>query len=617
MKLNEKQLNAVKNSIDKNTLLLAGPGSGKSSTLAERTKYLVNNIKVKEENIMIITFTVKAANELKEKIKDKVKNYDEITVGTFHSVCLNLIKKFKKDLYFKKLSVLSSTESGSMLKKALVNEGEMCDTKTFKGYKSEISILKGNLKSSTHLLKTVTCDEEHQFAAVYDTYQKLLIRDFLVDYDDIIMYAVTLLRTSKRALEYCRNKFKYIMCDEVQDCNYAQFKFLQLIYEGNNLFLVGDEAQSIYGFRGTSPEYMIEFQKNFKNTQILELNQNYRSTKVIVKACDALINHSSKGFIKDSVTENEYGYPIIVKGCKNSIDEAYFVKAMIEKARDNSDVKYSDFCVLYRNNKQCEAVKTVFRKNKIPYNVKGDNIFYSYEEIRNILTIIKFATNRQNKRYFKNAAELIPGTNETIIDAAVAKAKLEQIDYLTALKTCRIETGFSNEVNKFIELVNIYNKVKPYIYIKNVADYLKEKVYKCNWSTKELENIKDLIHLCDNYCTENNTNIIEFIDYVTVNLPQPTRRKIDQVTLSTVHSSKGLEYTNVFLIGADSKTFCKCGDESKTDENRRLFYVALSRAKKKVYISYSMVRKTKYMTDTLKATEFISEIPTKYLAYSG
>lgn len=362
---------------------------------------------------------------------------------------------------------------------------------------------------------------------------------------------------------------------------------------------------------------MIEFQKNFKNTQILELNQNYRSTKIIVKACDALINHSSKGFIKDSVTENEYGYPIIVKKCKNSTDEAYFVKAMIEKAKENSDVKYSDFCVLYRNNKQCEAIKTVFRKNKIPYNVKGDNIFYSYKEIKNILAIIKFAVNRQNKRYFKNAAEFIPGTNDTIIDYAVSKAKLEQIDYLTALKTCRTETGFINEVNKFIELVNIYNKVKPYIYVKNAADYLKERVNKRSWSTKELENIKDLIHLCDTYCTENNTSIIEFIDYITVNLPQPTRRKLDQVTLSTVHSSKGLEYTNVFLIGADNKTFCKNRNEDRTDENRRLFYVALSRAKKKIYISYSIMMKTKYMTDTLEATKFISEIPSKYLAYSG
>ncbi|AIY85317.1 hypothetical protein U729_3200 (plasmid) [Clostridium baratii str. Sullivan] len=616
MKLNEKQLNAVTKSIDKNTLLLAGPGSGKSSTLAERTKYIVNELKVNEENIMIITFTVKAANELKKKIKDKVKDYDKITIGTFHSVCLNLLKKFKKDLYFKKLSVLSSTESGDMLRKALANEGAICDSHTFKDYKSEISILKGNLKSSTHLMKRFTCDEEHQFATVYERYQRLLIKDSLVDYDDIIMYTVTLLRTSKRALDYCRNKFKYIMCDEVQDCNYAQFKFLQLIYEGNNLFLVGDEAQAIYGFRGTSPEYMIEFQKNFKNTQILELNQNYRSTKIIVKACDALINHSSKGFIKNSVTENEYGYPIIVKKCKNSTDEAYFVKAMIEKAKENSDAKYSDFCVLYRNNKQCEVIKTVFRKNKIPYNVKGDNIFYSYMEIKNILTIIKFAVNRQDKRYFKNVAELIPGTNDTVIDSAVAKARLEQIDYLTALKTCRVETGFINEVNKFIELVNIYNKVKPYIYIKNVADYLKERVYKCNWSTKELENIKDLIHLCDTHCTENNASINEFIDYVTVNLPQPTRRKIDCVTLSTVHSSKGLEYTNVFLIGADNKTFCKYSNESKTDENRRLFYVALSRAKKKVYISYSILKKTKHMTDTLKATEFISEIPSKYLAYS-
>ena len=362
---------------------------------------------------------------------------------------------------------------------------------------------------------------------------------------------------------------------------------------------------------------MIEFNNNFKNTQILELNQNYRSTKVIVNACDALINHSSKGFTKNSVTENEYGRPIIVKKCKKSIDEAYFVKSMIERERENSGARYDDFCVLYRNNKQCEDIKKVFRKEKIPYNVKGDNIFYSYEEIKNILAIVKFAVNKQDKRYFKNVAELIPGTNDAIIDSAIVKADLEGIDYLTALKNCRVETGFINEVNKFNELVNIYDKVKPYIYIKNAADYLKERVHKRSWPTKELENIKDLIHLCDTYCTDNNASIIEFIDHITVNLPQPTRRKLDQVTLSTVHSAKGLEYTNVFLIGADSKTFCKNRNEDRTDENRRLFYVALSRAKKKIYVSYYIMVKTRHMTDTLEATKFISEIPPKYLAYSG
>ena len=245
MKLNEKQLNAIRNSISRNTLLLAGPGSGKSSTLAERTKHLVNNLKVNEENIMIITFTVKAANELKEKIKNRIENYDKITIGTFHSICLNLIKKFKKDLNFEKISVLSTKESGELLKKALIHEGEVSSTNAFNYYRSEISKLKGNLCVDATTISSYDNYDQCKFASIYNTYQKSLIKDFLVDYDDIILYAVNLLRTSKRALEYCRKKFKYIMCDEVQDCNYAQFKFLQIIYEGNNLFLVGDESQSI------------------------------------------------------------------------------------------------------------------------------------------------------------------------------------------------------------------------------------------------------------------------------------------------------------------------------------------------------------------------------------
>lgn len=613
---NDNQLEAIKNTYNKNTLVIAGPGSGKTTTLTERAKYIINNYNVKPENMMIITFTVKSANDLKRKISKKINNYELITIGTFHSVCFKLIKQFKKELVLDNISIISDKEATDVLIRAIIKNRLYSDSKSIKKYKREISLLKSELITTTKYTKRYITDREsYELGAVFETYQDELYKSGLLDYDDIILYAVALLKCSEKAKKYCHDKFKFVMIDEVQDCNYAQFEFLKEIHNSkNNLFCVGDDFQAIYGFRGTSPEYMINFENTFDNTKIIKLSQNYRSTKIIVRACNEIANNSNSGFKKDSFTENKEGMPIVVKECKNQKEEAIYVKNMIERKVETGKFSYNDFCVLYRNNSQCELIKDIFRKHNIPYNVKGENNFYLHNEVKYNLNLIKFASNKKDRKAFIEITNMIPDMENDFINYIDENLPKTNGDYFKALENV-YNMKPSKAVSKLIELINISNTIEPYYYLKETSDYIKNYINCRPWKSSELENIKDLIHMVKEYSNENNEILLgEVSDYISLNKPTPTRREVDSVSLATVHASKGLEYENVFLIGADNNTFTH-NKSSESDENRRLFFVALSRAKYRIFISYSMKSNSPLQAECLKASEFLDDISDECLAY--
>lgn len=611
MNLNEQQLKAIYESIDCNTLVLAGPGSGKTATLTSRAEYLIGELNVDKENVLIITFTVKAANELKERMKNKVGNVDGLTIGTFHSICLKILLKFKDKLNFKHINIIDDETAYELMFDAAIERDMMCDYPDIHNYRMEIGIIKSLLLSPNDALNTTTDYPEYNIAKLYESYQKKLKENSFIDFDDIMLYTVSLIKSDEEVRNYCIEKFKYIMCDEVQDCNFVQFEFLKEISKGNNIFLVGDFGQSIYGFRGSNPKYMNNFESTFPNAKIIELAQNYRSTEVIVGACNDIINSGKTTFKKNCYTENEYGWPLMFKECTNEEDEINFVVSKIEYLINKKNKEYKDICILYRNNVQAEIVKKILKKNNIPYNIKGNINFYAKEEIKKLITLLSFFINDKNIILSKRLFRIIPGISKVDVKKILEKSKRLK---MTPLQTARLCKPNNNAIYDLYRLFNRKNNLTIDSLISLLSEYMFRYLYLNTPEEEEKKIIVAFMNMSKNIIKDNDIKDLSgFVNYINTNKPVPNVEKTNKVNLATIHASKGLEYDTVFLIGASDKIFSS-KERLNGEENRRLFYVAISRAEYRVYISYYKNCEN-HNKSSNKATEFIDDISNEFIAY--
>ena len=623
--LNPKQREAV-NQIDGPCLVIAGAGSGKTKVLTYKIAHLIDNCGVKPWNILAITFTNKAANEMKERVQNLIGDaINDIWLGTFHSICVKILRKFIDRLgYDSSFAIFDTADQKTLVKKCL-KELDI-DSKIFteKSVINESSNAKNMMiKPDDYILRNKGDYRKEKIGKIYSLYQKKLKENNAVDFDDIINLTIDLLLENEDVLEYYSDKFKYILVDEYQDTNKSQFKLVSILAKKNmNIMVVGDNDQGIYSFRGADISNILNFEKDFAGTKIVKLEQNYRCTGNILKVANEVIKNNTTKYDKKLWTENDEGeLPFIYTG-KDEYDEASFITTKIEEIKNNDNFKYSDFAVLYRMNAQSRAIEDIFMREGIPYKIVGGLKFYERKEIKDIIAYLRLIANQNDN------LSLVRVINEPKRGiGAVSLNKLEELAienetsmYNIIKNADRYMPRIQGNVYEFVEMVEILKdadltitELVKAILLKSgyIAALQAENTVEAETRIQNLEEFLSVVGEFEEEYAENGLN--EFLQ--TLSLSSDVDKlddTDDKVTLMTLHSAKGLEYPVVFLVGVEDGIFP--GEQSATtieglEEERRLFYVGITRAKKILFITLASKRTLFGYTSYNKPSRFLKEIP--------
>lgn len=624
--LNEQQRNAILGSFEKDTLVLAGAGSGKTKVLITRIEYILKVLKEKPSSIMAITFTKKAASEIVQRIESITSDHDEMTVGTYHSVCIKLLRMFGDDIGITDFKVIEPNQCMALASKVLNDMGLTSSVKVIKNYMTKISNLKNELITpreykATRMLEykgdeeLFRDDKEYDFIEFYLKLQNEKLENNLLDYDDIILYTKILFDISKNATSYIKNNFKYILCDEIQDSNIANIVLLNMMSEHCNLFIVGDLDQSIYGFRNAKPKYFLNLTKAEK-IKLYKLEQNYRSTKTIVEASNALIANNTNRIEKVCFSENEEGESISYYRFKNNLDEANFIAKEIDMYKNILEYNYSDIMVLYRTKAQSKIIEKELAKNNIPCVVIGSTSFSNRAEIKDCLSFLRIAVDKTDSYSFKRALSTLDD-----VGPATIKKLLNELDdcndiklVLEEYKTTRVKTKES--LDFLLSIINLVNE-KPSAVLMKVVKYQERKIKEKFKNNEEkckdkLNNIEELLRLALEK-EGNGAKVKEFIALIDNLFQSDGDYCNDAVMLLTAHCSKGLESKVVFVAGMNEGIFPLLNNNKnidEIDEERRIAYVSYTRPMEKLYL-------TSFRTDggsnIFEESRFINEIPSKFI----
>lgn len=623
--LNPKQREAV-NQIDGPCLVIAGAGSGKTKVLTYKIAHLIDNCGVKPWNILAITFTNKAANEMKERVQNLIGDaINDIWLGTFHSICVKILRKFIDRLgYDSSFAIFDTADQKTLVKKCL-KELDI-DSKIFteKSVINEISNAKNMMiKLDDYLLRNKGDYRKEKISKIYSLYQKKLKENNAVDFDDIINLTIDLLLENEDILEYYSDKFKYILVDEYQDTNKSQFKLVSILAKKNmNIMVVGDNDQGIYSFRGADISNILNFEKDFAGTKIVKLEQNYRCTGNILKVANEVIKNNTTKYDKKLWTENDEGeLPFIYTG-KDEYDEASFITTKIEEIKNNDNFKYSDFAVLYRMNAQSRAIEDIFMREGIPYKIVGGLKFYERKEIKDIIAYLRLIANQNdNLSLIRVINEPKRGIGAVSLNKVEELAIENETSMYNIIKNAdRYIPRIQGNVYEFVEMVEILKdadltitELVKAILLKSgyIAALQAENTVEAETRIQNLEEFLSVVGEFEEEYAENGLN--EFLQ--TLSLSSDVDKlddTDDKVTLMTLHSAKGLEYPVVFLVGVEDGIFP--GEQSATtieglEEERRLFYVGITRAKKILFITLASKRTLFGYTSYNKPSRFLKEIP--------
>jgi len=623
--LNPKQREAV-NQIDGPCLVIAGAGSGKTKVLTYKIAHLIDNCGVKPWNILAITFTNKAANEMKERVQNLIGDaINDIWLGTFHSICVKILRKFIDRLgYDSSFAIFDTADQKTLVKKCL-KELDI-DSKIFteKSVINEISNAKNMMiKPDDYLLRNNGDYRKEKISKIYSLYQKKLKENNAVDFDDIINLTIDLLLENEDILEYYSDKFKYILVDEYQDTNKSQFKLVSILAKKNmNIMVVGDNDQGIYSFRGADISNILNFEKDFAGTKIVKLEQNYRCTGNILKVANEVIKNNTTKYDKKLWTENDEGeLPFIYTG-KDEYDEASFITTKIEEIKNNDNFKYSDFAVLYRMNAQSRAIEDIFMREGIPYKIVGGLKFYERKEIKDIIAYLRLIANQNdNLSLVRVINEPKRGIGAVSLNKVEELAIENETSMYNIIKNAdKYMPRIQGNVYEFVEMVEILKdadltitELVKAILLKSgyIAALQAENTVEAETRIQNLEEFLSVVGEFEEEYAENGLN--EFLQ--TLSLSSDVDKlddTDDKVTLMTLHSAKGLEYPVVFLVGVEDGIFP--GEQSATtieglEEERRLFYVGITRAKKILFITLASKRTLFGYTSYNKPSRFLKEIP--------
>ena len=631
--LNPKQKEAVLHT-DGPLLILAGAGSGKTRVLTHRIAYLIDECGVNPWNIMAITFTNKAAGEMRERVDNLVGfGAESIWVSTFHSSCVRILRRHIENLgYTTSFSIYDSDDQKTLMRQVFKTLD--IDTKQFKerSVLAAISSAKDKLIPPEEFLLNAGGDfREKKTGEIYKEYQKQLKKNNALDFDDLIVKTVELFQNNPQILDYYQERFRYIMVDEYQDTNMAQFKLVSLLASKyRNLCVVGDDDQSIYRFRGADIQNILSFENTFPGTMVIKLEQNYRSTQNILDAANEVIRHNFGRKDKTLWTANGEGDKILFKQFDTAKDEADFV---VRQIRD-SGYSYQDQAVLYRTNAQSRLLEERCIFYNVPYRLVGGVNFYQRKEIKDILAYLKTIANGVDDLSVIRIINVPKrGIGATTIGRVTAFASEHNMSFYDTLKEAKQIPGIgkaAEKISRFIAQMEVFRAMaySEEYSMKDLIDHILEDTGYEEELQEEgeieaqtrLENIEELINKAAAYEEDSeHPTLDEFLEQVAlvadIDNVDDTE---DRVTLMTLHSAKGLEFPKVYLVGMEDGLFpgmmsIMSGDKTEMEEERRLCYVGITRAKKELVLTAARQRMINGETRWSKPSRFINEIPSNLL----
>jgi DNA helicase-2/ATP-dependent DNA helicase PcrA len=591
--LNKDQRQAVLET-DGAMIILAGAGSGKTKVITHKVIYLISK-NISPDNILCVTFTNKAANEMKERIEREVKRFEnrlssKPTVTTFHSLCAKILRIDGKEIGIANTFLIyDEQDQVDVIKDAIIKLDLSPKEYKPRSILATISQAKNELISESDYISFARGNFQQKVAQIYPLYQKILKENSALDFDDLLNKTVELFKKAPSVLEKYQNKFKYILIDEYQDTNRAQYILTKLLAEKNqNICVVGDFSQSIYSWRGADFQNLIRFKEDFNNVKTFKLSQNYRSTQKILEAASSIISKNTTHPVLHLWTENPGGEDIVLYEANNEQDEAQFIINQISDIKEREDLKFLDFAVLYRTNAQSRAIEEIFIHQGIPYVLIGGTRFYERKEIKDILAYLKVLANEKDMVSFKRIMKLGKGRLKKFLD-------------------------FQEEFKKDQETIAILDQV-----VKG-TDYLSFYDEKDEEDRQRLDNIKELRSVAIEF-----PNIIEFLENVSLveqeylpDHPKGDKEKKNAVNLMTLHAAKGLEFQVVFMVGMEEGLFPHSRslmEKNELEEERRLCYVGITRAKQKLFLTYARKRLFFGQRTTNMVSRFILELPEIILA---
>lgn len=628
--MNAEQSEAVRTT-EGPLLIMAGAGSGKTRVLTHRIAYLLDEKDVSPYNILAITFTNKAAKEMKARVEQLVgEEAQVIWMSTFHSMCVRILRRDADRIGIERnFTIIDPTDQKSVIKDVLKNEN--IDSKRFEPrmFIGAISNLKNELKTPEDAQKEANDYHSQMVATVYKGYQRQLSRNEALDFDDLIMTTINLFERVPEALEYYQNKFQYIHVDEYQDTNKAQYTLIKLLANKfKNLCVVGDSDQSIYGWRGADIQNILSFEEDYPDAKTIFLEQNYRSTKTILNAANEVIKNNTERKPKGLWTANTGGDKINYYEATTERDEAEYVVREIMKHQRNGK-KYSDMAILYRTNAQSRVLEETFMKSNIPYTMVGGQKFYDRKEIKDLLSYLRVIANGNDDISLQRIINVPkrgvgPSSVEKIQTYAVQN-NISMFDALGEVDFIGLSKKVTQECIAFYEMIQNLIKEQEFLEISEIVE---EVLVKSGYrdmldreqtleSRSRLENLDEFMSVPKDY--EENTpleeqSLINFLTDLSLVADIDEADTESGVTLMTMHSAKGLEFPIVFIMGMEESLFphiraIKSDDDHEMEEERRICYVAITRAEETLYITNATTRMLFGRSQSNMPSRFLKEIP--------
>lgn len=630
--LNDKQYEAVI-STEGPCLVIAGAGSGKTKVLTHKIAYLMQEKGIHPWDILAITFTNKAANEMKQRIEGLVGDaVKDMWIGTFHSICVRILRRFIDRIGFDSSFIIFDTSDQKTLVKGCIRDLAI-DDKLFtdRSVLSEISNAKNEMLEPEQYNIRVNGDfRKEKIGTIYELYQKRLRENNAIDFDDIINYTIKILMENPDILDYYSNKFKYVLVDEYQDTNKSQFTLVTLLASKNgNITVVGDNDQGIYSFRGADISNILNFERDFPGTKIIKLEQNYRCTGNILKAANSVIKNNEVKYKKELWTQNDEGNLPKVYLASNEYDEGSYIIEQIEHLKRQEYYKYSDFAVLYRMNTQSRAIEDILRRENIPYKIIGGLKFYERKEIKDLVAYLRLIHNQSDNLSLKRIInEPKRGIGKTSLENIEKLANDNSVSMYEIIKNAE-QYGLNRVFLNSREFVNFIEELKIKKEQLSISELIKLTLKKSGY-TKALEtentveaenridNLEEFLTVAIEFEEESAENSLsDFLEGITLSSDIDNLEEQDEsVTLMTLHSAKGLEFPVVFLVGMEEGIFPgykSISEPKELEEERRLCYVGITRAKENLFLTCSKQRTIFGSTSCNSISRFLKEIPKELL----
>ncbi|WP_353421793.1 DNA helicase PcrA [Staphylococcus delphini] len=632
--MNKEQSEAVRTT-EGPLLIMAGAGSGKTRVLTHRIAYLLDEKDVSPYNILAITFTNKAAKEMKERVQALVGEEAEVIwMSTFHSMCVRILRRDADRIGIERnFTIIDPTDQKSVIKDVLKREN--IDPKKYepKIFIGEISKLKNDLLTPAKVEAEADDFYSRMVATVYKGYQQQLVRNQALDFDDLIMTTIRLFERVPDVLDFYQNKFQYIHVDEYQDTNTAQYTLVNMLAQKfKNLCVVGDSDQSIYGWRGANIHNILSFEKDYPNARTIFLEQNYRSTKTILQAANEVIRHNTERKPKGLWTANQQGEKIHYYEAMSERDETEYVVREIFKQQKKGK-RYKDMAVLYRTNAQSRVLEETFLKSTIPYVMVGGQKFYDRKEIKDLLSYLRLIANSADdislQRIINVPKRGIGPSSVEKIATYAADHELTMFDGLAEVDFIGLSKKVTQAAAEFYQLMSNLMQEQEFLEVSEIVDEVLEKsgyreMLKREQSIESrsrLENIDEFMSVPVDY--EKNTpleeqSLINFLTDLSLVADVDEANLEDGVTLMTMHSAKGLEFPIVFIIGMEESIFphiraIQSENDHEMEEERRISYVAITRAEEELYLSHATSRTLFGRPQSNARSRFLNEIPEELL----